>query len=264
MRRLSLLVACAFVFVACGDAQPAEPTLASSADLAERMRDRFEEAVGDVDGFTVLLGGYEVAHTIAADTVAAQRVAVSIAPTDSASADPLVQSLVTAYLPNVPLLASSLAGAPLSGPFERDGNRVYSLDAGDAAGLDSTTTGGTSLRVFVDAATFDVREVMRTVRLDSLERPLTSRILYSDFRTESGVTLPWQLRVIQEGLDQLQDPDALIVQGGGLTLQRSQLQAQAPSPERDQRLAEVERQLRLVTEGVEEASVVVRRVTVRR
>lgn len=265
MLRLSVLAACAVALAACGDAQPAEPTLTSSTELAERMRDRFESSIGGVDGFAVLLGGYQMRYTVSGDTAArgaTERLGVSIAPTDSASLDPLVQAMVGGYVPNVPLLASSLAGAPLQGPFERDGHRVYALDAGQAAGLDSTTTGGTTLRVYVDAATFDVREVYRAVRLDSLERPLTSRLLYDDFRTADGVTLPWRIRIVQEGLDQLEDPTGKIVEGGQLTLAREQLRSQPSSPERTQRLADVERRLRVLTEGVEEATRSVQRVTV--
>lgn len=263
MRRLPFLFAYAVLLVACGDAQPEVPTLASSADLAERMGDRFEASIGAVSAFTVLVGGYEVRYTVA-DSGAADRLGVSIAPTDSAAADPLVQAMVAGLVPNVPLLAASLADAPLRGPFARDGHQVYALDAGAAAGLDSTTSGGTTLSVYIDAATFSVREVYRAVRLDSLARPLTSRLLYDDFRTADGVTLPWRLRIIQDGLEQLEDETALIVEGGQLTLGREQLRAQPASPERDARLAQIERRLRLLTEGVEEAEVTVRRVTVTR
>lgn len=263
MRRLPLLFACAALLVACGDAPPEVPTLASSADLAERMAARFEDSIGGVDAFSVLVGGYEVRYTVA-DSGAADRLGVSITPTDSASADPLVQAMVAGLVPNVPLLAASLADAPLRGPFERDGHQVYALDAGAAAGLDSTTTGGTTLSVYVDAATFSVREVYRAVRLDSLARPLTSRLLYDDFRTADGVTLPWRLRIVQDGLNQLEDETSRMVEGGQLTLGREQLRTAAPSPERDARLAQVERRLRMLTEGVEEAEAAVRRVTVTR
>lgn len=256
-----LLFALAVVFAACGDAQPSVPTLTTSDELAERMRARFEEAVGGVPGFTVLVGGYEVAYTVRPASAAPEtRVGVRVTPTDSASADPLVQTLVASHVANAAVLAQSVAGQPLTAPVLRDGHRVYAFDAGTAAGLDSLA--GTELRVYVDAATFDVREVYRAVRVDSLARPVSMRLLYDDFRTTDGVTLPWRLRVVQEGLDQLLGDEGRMVQGGQLGLARAQLQQQPPSPERNAQLAQVERQLRMVTEGIEEAGVRVRRVTV--
>lgn len=262
--RFLLPFVCAFALVACGDAQTGDaadaPPVASSAELAARMGERFEESLAGVGGFTVLVGGFEIRGAISPDTAAANRLAVTITPTDSASTDPLVQSLVGGYLPNVPLLASSLAQGPLRGPLVRDGNRVYELDANAAAGADSSAAA--SVRVYVDAGTFRVREVYRSVRADSLARPLTSRIFYDDFRTADGVTLPWRLRIVQEGIDQLIGDEARMFEGGQLTLAIQQLRAAPPSPERNARLAAAERRMRAMSEGVEEMTVLVRRVTV--
>ncbi len=262
--RLLLSFVCALALVACGDAQtgdePEAPPVASSAELAAHMGERFEESLSGVSGFTVFLGGYEIRGVLSPDTTADNRLEVTIAPTDSASADPLVQSLVGGYLPNVPLLAGSLAQAPLRGPLVRDGHRVYELDANAAAGADSSAAA--SVRVYVDANTFRVREVYRAVRADSLARPLTSRIFYDDFRTADGITLPWRLRIVQEGVDQLMGEETKMVEGGQLTLMISQLRAAPPSPARNVRLAEAERRMRAISEGVEEMTVTVRRVTV--
>lgn len=262
MRRLPTLALFALLLSACqSDAQPAPP--ASSAELAERMRARFEENVGGAGGFTVWAGGYVVRYTVRPDSVAPERrIDVAIAATDSVDADPMVQGVVGSHVANVPLLAAGIADQPLGAPIERDGHRVYAIEAGDAVGAADTTGAEARLRVYVDAETFDVREVYRSVRPDSLGRPVTLRLLYDDFRTADGVTLPWRIDMRQDGLDQLIAGSMRMVQGGQLTMGRAQLRAQPPSPERDAQLAEVERQLRLVTEGVQEARVEVRRVAV--
>lgn len=265
MRSLCLLAA--LPLLALGACRSGGPPPATDADLGTRMAERFEGDLGGVDGFTVLVGGFEVRYTRTAagrDSVPAGAPAfsVQIAPTDSASVDPLVQAAVTSLLPDVPGLAAGRGAGALGEPFDREGVQVYALDA-TALSADTSLAGSTSAVVYVDARTFRVREVARTVRLDSLERPLSQRLLYDDYRTADGLTLPWRVRVIQSGLDQLMDETMRVVEGGQLGFQREQLRQAAPSPARDVQLAAVERRLRMLREGVEETTVHVRRVIVR-
>ncbi len=254
VRSLPLLVLAALAAGCASD--PATPL-----DLADEVRARFDANVGDAAGFTVVIGGYEVRYTLAEDSAAAERFAVAITPTLDAEPDPLLQAIATSYLPNVPLLASTVAeGAALPATLMRDGAEVYPVDASSIA--PDTTGARAGLVVYVDAETFQVREVERTVRLDSLARPISSRLFYEDYRTVDGVTLPHRVRVRQEGLDQLL-PEALrIREGGQLTLQREQIRQMPPSPSRTHMLDGIERRLRAVTEGIEEATAEVTRLTV--
>lgn len=245
---------------ACASDPPATPL-----DLAGEMRERFDANVGDATGFTVVLGGYEMRYTLSDDTTSAERFAVSIVPTIDAVQDPLIQAMATSYLPNVPLLASTFAGGggALTGPSVRDGAEVYAVDASGVA-PDSAGADRAGLVVYVDAETFQIREVERTVRIDSLARPISSRLFYEDYRTVDGVTLPHRMRVRQEGLEQLLPEAARIREGGQLTLQREQIRQMPPSPSRAHMLDSVERRLRAITEGIEEASAEVTRLTVQR
>jgi|GEM_PF-3043203 len=236
---------------------------ATPLDLADEMRARFDANVGDATGFTLVIGGYELRYTLSDDSTAAERFAVSIVPTIDADQDPLMQAIATSYLPNVPLLASTVAdGAALPTPVTRDGAEVYPVDASAVAPDSSGTRAG--LVVYVDAETFQVREVERTVRIDSLARPISSRLFYEDYRTVEGVTLPHRVRVRQEGLEQLLPEAMRIREGGQLTLQREQIRQMPPSPSRAHMLESIERRLRAVTEGIEEAAAEVTRLTVQR
>lgn len=256
-RLLPLLLVAPFL-AACASDPPATPL-----DLAAEMRERFDANVGDATGFTVVLGGFEMRYVLSDDST--ERFAVSIVPTVDAVQDPLIQAMATSYLPNVPLLASTFAGAggALTGPSVRDGAEVYAVDASGVA-ADSAGAGRAGLVVYVDAETFQVREVERTVRIDSLARPISSRLFYEDYRTVDGVTLPHRMRVRQEGLEQLLPEAARIREGGELTLQRGQISQMPPSPSRAHMLESIDRRLRAITEGVEEASAEVTRVTVQR
>lgn len=245
-----------------------QPT--TSRDLAERMLERFDANIGDATAFTVAVSGHELRYTLSADSSAAERFLVSIVPMQGMVQDPLVQAMVTSYLPNVPLLAatfadSARAATPLIGPVSRGGADVYAADASDVA---PDSAGGTPnrarLAVYVDATTFQVREVERTVRIDSLARPLSLRLFYEDYRTVDGVTLPHRIRVRQDGFEQLLDERARTVEGGQLTLQSQQLRQMPSTPERAAMIEGIERRLRALTEGVEEATAEVTRVTVQR
>lgn len=273
MLRLTALAALLITLAGCSaddapDAIPDEPVaVASAEDLTRRMAARFEDSFGDAEQFTVLAGGFRSTYTLNPDTSQMERFLLTMTPTDSASTDPSVQMLVQSHLPNVPLLADGFREAPMSGPFERDGVPVYMLEsdqAGATVGIPDAggAAGGATMRLYVDARTFDIREIYRSVPVDSLDRPITMRILYSDFRTTDGVRIPRQLRQIQSGFDQFYSESDRIVQGGQLGLQKQQLQSAPPSSERDAQIAEIDRVLRSINDGVEDTEVTVSSVVV--
>jgi hypothetical protein len=113
----------------------------------------------------------------------------------------------------------------------------------------------------VDAETFDVLEIYRGIEADTTDA-ITGRIIYSDFREADGLRLPYRVREITTGLLGAMDDDTRMVQGGALSLQKRQLEAAPPSPERDERLSQVNAQLRMLNEGILENEVVIESVEV--
>ena len=147
----------------------------------------------------------------------------------------------------------------------RDGRRAYLLTSADPGMLiGEPGTGdepGLETRVYVDAETFDVLEIYRGIESDTTGA-ITGRIIYSDFREADGLRLPYRVREVTTGLIGAMDDDARMVQGGALSLQKRQLEAAPPGPERDERLRQVDAQLRMLNEGVLENEVVIESVEV--
>lgn len=250
------------------DEVPDAPVAVTSAeDLTRRMADRFADSFGDAERFTVYMGGFRSVYTLNPDTAQMERFRMVLTPTDSASTDPAIQMLVQSHLPNVPLLAEGFRDGQFSGPFERDGVPVYLLESAQAGaaggGADAAgDLGGASMRLYVDARTFDVREIYRAVPMDSLARPITQRLLYDDFRTTDGVRIPWRLRQVESGFDQFFDDTQRILQGGQLGLRKQALEGTPASPARDAQIAQIDREVRAMNEGISETGVSVSRMTV--
>ena len=268
LARLAFLVSLAAAVGACGDAAPADGAAAatydseaaSSAEVAERMTARWEQRFAGVDSFAVEGAGLRLIYRATPDSVRAaggldwfQTQAVRL---DSAALDLTSAELIEQQIPNVPRIAAGFTGATFGGVQTLGGRRGYVLSSEDPgaligspgnAGPDAGVT--QTLRLLVDAETYDVLEVLTTVRVDSLERPLTQRLVYEDFRSEDGLTLPFTVRRVEEGMDQYVTDDQRMIQGGQLGVQKQRLEQQPPSPQRDADLKAVEDQLRMLQGG---------------
>ncbi len=104
--------------------------------------------------------------------------------------------------------------------------------------------------------------MLTTVRVDSLERPLTQRLIYEDFRTEDGLTLPYTVRRVEEGMEQYVTDDNRMIQGGRLGMAKQRLEAAPPSPGRDAELARIEGELAVLDGKPRNSQLTVGRVEV--
>ena len=186
--------------------------------------------------------------------------------------DSLRQPVPIPYaLPNGMQLASGLHhNAVLAGTTELRGETAYVLDAISPALLLGRPGGAPtrldSVRVLVDAGSFQVREVRMTTpqtsldpAADSTAPPLVQRQLYGDFRTVQGLTLPFQVSTRISGV--VVPEDARAVEGGMLELRRRRAQ-QLPPAERERVLREVEERERFLRSGEMEQAFTVEEVRV--
>jgi hypothetical protein len=253
MTRTALPLALLLALAPLGACQ--QPDVTSRGALVDRMLERYDAARGGVGGFVVTGGGGEATHGALPDSTA-DLAPPAIVPVGDAPPDPEVLALLAQQVPNVRLLARALRAATLDGPRDLRGRRVYVLTAEPEA------PGAPTLHVVVDAETFDVREIEQAVTADTLDRPVLSRLIYDDFRTVDGLTVPFRVRQIREGVDQLIPMRDRMVRGGPLAVAKGQIDRLPPGPERERRRAEIERDLRLYTEGVQETELRVDRVRV--
>ena len=275
MTRLAPLAAL-LALAACGLDDAAEPADAedeaplTAEAVADRMLARYESTLGSVDGFTVTAGGAEARYTLAPDSAGLDRFGPpQVAPVGDAPVSQAEAQLLFVQVPNVPRLARGLRGARLEGPISRDGRRAYALVTDDPGAIlgapgvvapDSTTD--REFRVFVGAETFDVFEIYQSARADTSAEAVTSRLIYSDFREVDGLVLPYAVRQVETGLNQMISEEERMVMGGQLGLAIQQAGQMPAGPEREARLAELEAQRRLIGEGTAEASLQVESVTV--
>lgn len=161
-------------------------------------------------------------------------------------------------LPNAMQIARGLrANARLAGTVALDGDAAYVLEANDPGALIGTPGAGAStldsIRVLVDAETFHIREVRVTTPQTSLDPeaaagapPLVQRQRYSDFRSVSGLALPFHIQTTLSGV--AVPAEVRMTQGPTLEIQRRAAE-QLPSPQRERALRDLERQLRLIRDG---------------
>jgi hypothetical protein len=259
MRRTALLLA-ALALAAC------EGRLTDPDAVAERVAERAAANYEGVRDFAVTGGGAVVYfRRTGPDSLFTFE---SRAFSDDARRQPIPLPYT---LPNALQLARGLRGnARLAGTVELDGGRAYVLEASDAAVLIGAAPGPgaglDSIRVLVDAETFQVREIRVAApqsaldpAADSTAPPLVQRQRYSDFRTADGLTLPFQTHTLISGI--AIPEEARVVQMGMLELQRRQALS-LPPVERARALEEVERQVRLIRDGELEESFVVEAVRV--
>lgn len=272
MPRISLLLV-ALLVSACGDGAetdtdaPPAAELATADAVADAVLERYDANVGATDSFVVTGAGVEARYTAIDDTTGLDQFGPpEISPVGDAPAPPESAQLLANHIPNGRRLAKGLRSAEFGGLVTRDGRRAYVLTSDDAGVLLGApgNAGGPDLevRVYVDAETFDVLEIYTSAATDDASEPTVGRIIYSDFREADGLRLPYRVREVTTGLSSMIDDDTRMVQGGALSLQKRQLEAAPPGPERDAQLAQVNAQLRMLNEGVLENEVVVESVRV--
>ena len=256
------------VLAACGggDPQPDDEAPTTAQAVTERMLDRFETNQAAATPFTVVAEGARARITASADSAGPEPLQINLAPVGSRPVGEAAQLLYN-IVPNVPLFATALRDALLSGPVERGGRRAYVLTTDDPGSL----TGGvgrpgesSELRVYVDTETFDVLEIFQAATLDSLEATLGQRIVYGDFRETDGLTLPFTLRQTQTGANQLIPQEERIRRGGELALALNRAEQMPRGPEREATIRAIESEQRLYEEGVLEAELTVESVTLDR
>ena len=268
---LALLVA------AGGGDTPAEPTeadepaaLQTATEVAERVSQRFEDNLDGVQGFTVTAAGLRAVYAIDRDTSSLdwlqpeiEAVGDGVVPPDAA--------LIYDQVPNARRFGRGLRAATLDGLVDRDGRQAYRLRTSDPAVLLGEAIGpppddGQSLEfsVFVDAETFDVLEVAQTIAIDSLAAPISNRVVYGDFRTTDGLTLPFSVRRFGSGLNQMIPDDQRATLAQQLEAQRNALNAVPEGDERDAALRQLDAEVRLLSEGTAEQTLTVDSVSVQR
>ncbi|MEM6287037.1 MAG: hypothetical protein AAF845_07760 [Bacteroidota bacterium] len=271
MRRCLFLLSLTLL-VACADADAPEAeapseVLTSAEAVADAMQERFEANTLAVDGFTVTAAGAEMRYRrVEDDTTSLDPLRIE---GGRAGDDPLGPGyeLLGEHVPNVARLARGLRRATLVGRVNRDGRDAYLFSTNDPSvllGEDAYVAAGdsTQTRVYVDVGTFDVLEIYRTLSDSTLAEPITDRLIYSDFRDVDGLTLPFQIRHVLTGITQTLDSNQRMMRGGQLGLAKQQLEGQPPSPERDAQLAEIESELRAITDGIAERTLDIEAVRV--
>ena len=260
MPRRLLLLPLVLLAAACGDADaPEAPSeeLTSADAVADAMLARFEANQLAVDGFTVVAAGAEARYRPAeADSAGLDPIRFEAGPAGDAPPAPEAQLLIE-HVPNVARLAAGLRRATLVGTVNRDGRDAYLFTTDDPSvliGEDAPAPPGDTqtARVYVDAATFDVLEIYRSVSDSTFTEPLTDRLIYSDFREVDGLTLPFTVRRVTTGVNQQIGEDEKMILGGQLGIARQTAESMPAGPERDARIAEIDAQMRAVNEGVAE------------
>ncbi|MEM0962564.1 MAG: hypothetical protein AAGK21_08530 [Bacteroidota bacterium] len=279
MRRLIpfAVLAPVILLAACGteDASETEATgeITTAEALADAVLDRYEANVGQVDSFTVVAGDVQAQYALA-DSAGVDRFdPPEVTPTGDGQVSPERAQLLANQVPNGRRLARGLRTADFEGQITHDGREVYLLtseDPGVLIGEPGNAAPGQEVetRVYIDAETFDVVEIYRGLAVadsastDSVATEVVGRIIYSDFQTTDGLTLPFTIREVTTGLVGAMDEDARMIRGGQLGLQLRQLQAQPQSAERDAQIAGVESELRLLNEGILENEIRVESVRI--
>ncbi len=259
---------------ACGDgtddavSSPTADELTSAQAVADQMRQRYESNQGSVEAFTVRGGGGVARHVRnPADTTGLIPFTLTLEPEGgNTKLDPETFQLHYNLVPNALGLANGLGGADLAGVVQRDGRRAYVLSTDDPAALLGGTPppGDHELRVYVDTETFDIVEIYRSVADDSTKAPITDRLLYSDFQTTDGLTLPHTVRHIVTGVNRDLTEEVKVAELGNIGLERARAEQMPEGPERRIALEQAERQQRMIAEGVAEATLTISTVRVDR
>ena len=278
--RLSLAAALslAVLLSACGDdSPPDEPAeaegpaaLQTAAEVADRVGQRFEANLDGVEGFTVTAAGLRAVYAIDRDTSSLDWLRPEIEAVGD-GAVPAEAALIYDQVPNARRFGRGLRAATLDGLVDRDGRRAYRLRTSDPAVLLGEAVGpppddaqALEFSVFVDPETFDVLEVAQTIAIDSLDAPISNRVVYGDFRATDGLTLPFSVRRLGSGLNQMIPADQRAALAQQLEAQRAQLGAIPEGAERDAALRQLDAEARLLSDGTAEQELAVDSVSVDR
>ena len=265
MHRLFPLLIVLLVLAGC---ERSSSEIASAADLADQLRERFETNVGTASELAVSGAGIRAEFRTPSDSVP-DRLVPTFVPVDSASFNPEAAQLLGAYLPNVPMLADALRGGTYVGERRRDGRPalVVSTDNPELTG-GSADGVGRATRVFVDPETFDILEIEQSARIDSFAQPVARRIVYEDFRDVEGLRLPFLVRQLDSGQNQqlsTSDQNARrMMLGGELAFKRQQAANLPAGPERDSAVAAADREIENLEAGIAEVILRVDSIRVRR
>lgn len=252
-RAAAALVLSAAVLGACQSSGPSSAPVESSDALADRVTERFDASMAQLDGFRVAALGTALFYVGTGDST--QAFGVIPDPSEPPPADMLTASMFSYYPPNGRYVAEGIRGAEFKGVVERDGVQAYVVETTDptAIGMSSDSSKTDNLaRVYVDAETFDVRELYHRFRLDTLAQPLAQRILYEEWRDVDGSRFPFRVRRIQEGMLQLITQEQKMIAGGSLAIREQSANSMPPGPERDAAVAAVAREKRIYERGIAE------------
>ena len=246
---------------------PSGPVESADA-LADAVEARFDASIAGLDAFRAFGAGVSIYYVAGPDSLAPFGLVRD--PESGPPSDPIAANIFGYFPPNGRIVAQGLRGATFAGTAERGGVQTYVAETTDPAsvGLGADSTARDHLvRVYVDAETFEVRELYHRFMLDTLAQPLAQRIVYEDWREvagEDGATarFPFTVRRFQEGLLQVVSDDERMIVGGQLGMQEQGAQRLPAGPKRDSALAAIARRKRVYEDGVAEDVLVLSRIEV--
>lgn len=245
----SYLLLFSLAMAGCGQADP--------TDVIDALEANFQQNMEGVETFTVYAAGMEIHHRLnTSDSLTAFDLGVT--QSDSTRSIPTSANLIPFLVPDVPKLVRGLrSGAHLLDNETFNGQNVYVIEADNPASLIVGGAGPmndiSAARVYVDADTYELRGVtMEMLPPDtSLTEMIVQQVRYELFRDVEGLTLPFKVTTMTEGLKQLIPDELRIVENGNLTIARSQAQ-QLPPGEREVELASIAARERFLNEGIQE------------
>ena len=258
MRFFLLALALPLTLAACqaDDSPRATVEVGDAADVLPGLAASYEGGLGSLRTLRVFGAGTSLYYVATADSAGAEPALRFVRDPEAAPpTDPSAANLLFFYPPDTRYLAAHLDSAAVSGPVARDGTDAYVFESNEPSDAGIPAVPGTAdhlVRVYVDAQTLDVREIFHQFRLDTLATPLSQRILYDEYREVGrGVRLPHRVRQIQQGLRPSEQE--VIVRGAPLAVREQQAQGLPPA-QREAALRQIEREKRLLTEGVNEVT----------
>ena len=228
---------------------------ASPETVASRLGEAYASGLGSLESFEVFAMGSSVRYEATEDSARGRVFSLVRNPAAPPPTDPEAANLFVFYPPVGGYLAETLGDARLTGPVEREGVRSYVLETTDPTDVGFPVAEGTRehlARAYIDAETLEVRELFHRFKADTLDIPFVQRVLYDDYReVAEGIRVPFRVRQRQEGLLQLIPQKVRVFRGGQLGFKEQQAAMLQPSARRAA-MRDIERERRLLSEGVKE------------